>query len=281
MKFIAATTSLLLVEACSAQGRLRNKKMYKSSGQRKLQGTQNIFDTNIPAVAEPGVVLIAETPELIAATPTDVPIDTVNLSLSMPTLPEMPIMNIPTTVTAQSTVAAFGGPEMDAPTKPMGFDEVMMSMSMPVSEIPAVMPSSPAIATTGSSSIFDDAPVSPDATLPSFDIDMPMSMPEVPPTMISVQTSGAPETTASEFGVIDVAMSTPVVLPTMPQIFGTTGTATTPAATTSQSAFMPTEPALIDVDLSMSLPEGESGFVWSDEDGSMSMPSFYAPVEER
>lgn len=304
MKFIAATVSLLLAEQCSAQtARLRNNKVYKSNNaERKLQpGTvENIFDA-------------AATPELISAEPTAIAVDalSIDLDLSIPAPEVLPAASVaPTTVAVEPTEPTFIEPTEPTAVEPtvavlegpdMGVD-VVMSMSMPSVEAP-ILATIPAIATT----VSDVIPV-PESTLPSFEVDM--SMPEaVLPTVVAVQTTGAPQTTvAAEFGGVEVEMSTPMVIPTVAQV-ATTGVAassvaavgstlpaattvaavdTTPVATTSQSAAMTTEPAEIDIDLSMSISEIDTDFSMPGVDGSggdsftsMSTPSFIPPVEER
>ncbi|KAL3785053.1 hypothetical protein ACHAWO_006828 [Cyclotella atomus] len=324
MKFIAATVSLLLAEQCSAQtARLRNNNAYKStSAERKLQpGTdetavENIFDV----AAGPDA-----TPELFAD-PTVVAVDAlsinINLDLSMPAViavepeptepaiaePTEPVVVEPTDSTAvEPTVAILNGPEM-------GID-VEMSMSTPFASepVPTVPATLPAVGTT----VTDVIGVS-ESTLPSFEVDM--SMPEgVIPTVVAVQTTGAPPTTVvDEFGGVELDMSTPmVVIPTEAQIVTTGVVASTqpavstvgavasvgvvgtvPAATTtasvdttaSESVIMTTEPA--EIDLGLSIPETDFSTPSTDlsipgdfldvvdEDMSMSTPSFIPPVEE-
>lgn len=245
MKLVFATISLLLTEECFAKSaRLRNTNMaYKGSSGRKLQpGEENIFDKT--AVPEP---------VLISIDPTEVPVETIDVTLSMSMLvvpepvliSETPVDPIPELIAVDPT---------DAPIETI---DVTISLSMPETEevevLPATLPATTAAPETTA------APV-----------DVEMSMPEpVLPTIVGTTTAAAAISTEAVDEEVDVL---PATLP-----------ATTAAPETTSAA--------LDVVLSMSMPE--EVVLYSDDDmASMSMPTsvedttetygeYKPPVEER
>jgi hypothetical protein len=246
MKFIAATISLLLAEECTAQTtRLRNKDMYKSNPQRKLQpGTENIFD--MPAVDEP-VAIAVDTPDL--------PIEMLSISLSMPPITTPPVMDIPATVGAATTAAAV--PE---PTEAFVAEPESMSLPEAPVDLPVDLP------TTISASA---STASPEATLPA-PLDMSMSMPTTGATEFGIPMTIPAQTTAAA-GVITTDVAT------------TPAVTTSQSATTEPTEVI--DNIDMSMPMSMSeIPTTEAPFEWSPEDeSSMSMPSFdfIPPIEER
>eukprot|EP00956_Cyclotella_meneghiniana_P018008 scaffold29791_cov70-Cyclotella_meneghiniana.AAC.2 len=261
MKLVFATLSLLLAEGCYAKtARLRNTNMaYKGSSGRELQ-VENIFDQDMDKTA------IAE-PVLISVDPTEVPVETIDvtISMSMPDIPEpvliaeTPVDPVPELISATPELIA-----VDPTDAPIETIDVFISMSMPETEeaevLPATLP-----ATTA-------AP----ETTAAVDEEMSMSMPEpVLPTVVGTTTTAAATTTTE---TVDEEVD---VLP-----------ATLPATTAAPE----TTAAPLDMMLSMPMSMPEEFVPYSDDEMasmSMSMPTsteedttetygeYKPPVEER
>eukprot|EP00804_Cyclotella_cryptica_P011673 CCRYP_019694-RB/>CCRYP_019694-RB protein AED:0.10 eAED:0.10 QI:316/1/1/1/1/1/2/351/294 len=272
MKLFTATafSSLFFAEEGAAQtARLRNKSLYKSAGsQRQLQiDSGDIFGVPVDAT-------------VAAFNPTEVPVVTLSISLSLPPILTPPILTIQSTVAAAITSPVVPSePNMD----------VELSMSAP------------------------EAPILPD-TIPAIDTTVtPTTLPQQTTTLPQTSEFGVPIESASismslPF-IADTTVIATTVLPTLPAVTNaaTTAAAATTVVATSELPPITTEPMcmsisvttastelpLLDDVMCMSNPviTGSTEWPLSDEaidqmsmqdDGEMSVPplDYIPPIDE-
>lgn len=201
LSIIAIFSTFLFADECAAQfTRLRKKSLYKSAGsQRKLQvGTENIFDVPVD-------------PTLVTVDPTEVPVVTLSISLSLPPFLPPPILSIQSTVAPTTTAPVSSSePNMD----------VELSMSAPEEPVFSI--------TTPQTTALPQVSVPSEFGVPDEIASVPMSLPAIdvttvvattmPPSMPAV-TTVPPATTVEATTVLPttVAMSMPeVTAPTEP-----------------------------------------------------------------